>query len=185
MLELTEMEKMRRQIGITQTELARRAGVSQSLIARIEAGKVDPKFSKVKRIYETLKVLGRGKTLTAADVMTKGIKSVSSRDSVEKAAFLMRRNDISQLPVEDEGVFVGSISEKDVLDRVADEARLEELSLTPVNEVMKPAFPEVTKDTPLMLLSSLLDYNRAVLVKDNGKTVGIVSPSDLLKLVHR
>ncbi len=185
MWDLGEVEKMRKHIGLTQTQLAEKAGVSQSLIARIESGKVDPKLSKVKSIFQALKELGKGKGLTAKDVMSEGIKFVSARDSVEKAAALMRKHDISQLPVREGSRFVGSISERDVLDRVANGSNLEELSLTPVSEVMKPCFPEVTHNTPLMAISSLLDYSPAALVRDRGKAVGIVSRSDLLKLVHR
>ncbi len=184
MWDLKEMRELRRRLGITQTRLAEESGVSQSLIARIEAGKVDPRFSKVRKIYETLKRLDVA-DLKAEDLMSRGLKFVVSTDSVEKAAAIMRKNDISQLPVFQDGTVVGSITEKDVLNRVANGSHLEELSLTPVKEVMRSAFPEVTKDTPLMLLSSLLEFDQAVLVKDRGKPVGIITRSDLLKLIHR
>jgi len=183
---LSEIEKMRRQVGVTQTKLAEEAGVSQSLIARIEAGKVDPKYSKVEKIFTALKRLSKGKVLLARDVMSKGVVHVKSRDSVEKAAEIMRKKDISQLPVlDDNNVIVGSITEEDVLDRVAKGTRLEELSLTLVDEIMRESLPEVTKDTPVPLISSLLEYSPAVLVKDRGKTLGIIARSDMLKLVHR
>jgi len=37
--ELEEVKKIRKKLGLTQTELANRAGVSQSLIAKIEKQK--------------------------------------------------------------------------------------------------------------------------------------------------
>src|SRR3989338_3454114 len=48
--ELSEIGKRRRRLGVTQTQLAKLAGVSQSLIAKIEAGKVYPHFFKFNRL---------------------------------------------------------------------------------------------------------------------------------------
>ena len=44
-------------MGLTQTDLAKKANVSQSLIAKIESGKIDPTFTKTKKIFETLSYL--------------------------------------------------------------------------------------------------------------------------------
>ncbi len=40
-----ELRARREALGIKQTELAKRAGISQSMVARIEAGNVDPRIS--------------------------------------------------------------------------------------------------------------------------------------------
>ena len=50
-----QLKKIRVQLGITQSELARVAGVSQSLIAKLESGLVDPSFSTMKAISEALR----------------------------------------------------------------------------------------------------------------------------------
>ncbi|MFQ5647816.1 MAG: helix-turn-helix transcriptional regulator, partial [Candidatus Aenigmatarchaeota archaeon] len=42
MQEITEIRKIRKKLGLTQSQLAQEARVSQSLIAKIEAGKLDP-----------------------------------------------------------------------------------------------------------------------------------------------
>src|SRR5687767_16022587 len=52
--EIDEVRLLRRQLGLTQQELARMAGVSQSLIAKIERGLVQPSYSNVKRLVEAL-----------------------------------------------------------------------------------------------------------------------------------
>ena len=52
--ELEEIKKIRKKLELTQTELADRAGVSQSLIAKIEAGRIDPTYSKTKKIFAAL-----------------------------------------------------------------------------------------------------------------------------------
>ncbi|MHA1431033.1 MAG: helix-turn-helix domain-containing protein, partial [Candidatus Freyarchaeota archaeon] len=45
-----DIKRLRKKVGLTQTELAEKAGVSQSLIARIESGSVDPRLSTLQRI---------------------------------------------------------------------------------------------------------------------------------------
>src|SRR3989338_4468360 len=55
--ELHEIKKIRKSLALTQTDLAKMANVSQSLIAKIESGKIDPTFTKTKKIFETLHLL--------------------------------------------------------------------------------------------------------------------------------
>ena len=44
-----ELKARRETLGIRQTQLALRAGISQSMVARIEAGSVDPRTSTLKK----------------------------------------------------------------------------------------------------------------------------------------
>ena len=46
--------KLRMQRKLTQAEVARSAGLSQSLIARVELGGIDPKLSTAKKILYAL-----------------------------------------------------------------------------------------------------------------------------------
>lgn len=48
------IKEQRKRLDLTQNQLAKMAGVSQSLVAKIEAGSIDAAYSKVKRIIETL-----------------------------------------------------------------------------------------------------------------------------------
>ena len=43
--ELSEIKEIRKKFNLTQTQLANVSGVSQSLIAKIEAGRLDPTYS--------------------------------------------------------------------------------------------------------------------------------------------
>jgi transcriptional regulator with XRE-family HTH domain len=45
---------LRTRLRMTQTELAARAGITQSHLVGIESGKTDPRLSTVKRLYEAL-----------------------------------------------------------------------------------------------------------------------------------
>jgi transcriptional regulator with XRE-family HTH domain len=47
---MTELTRARHVAGISQRELARRAGVPQSTVGRIEAGLLDPRIGTVERL---------------------------------------------------------------------------------------------------------------------------------------
>lgn len=48
------IRRVREDAGITQSELARRMGTNQAVIARLERGGVDPKLSTIDRINRAL-----------------------------------------------------------------------------------------------------------------------------------
>jgi predicted transcriptional regulator len=48
---------------------------------------------------------------------------------------------------------------------------------------MEEAFPQVTEDAPLPLISSLLQTYPAVLVAAKGTVVGIITKGDLLRML--
>jgi predicted transcriptional regulator len=50
---------------------------------------------------------------------------------------------------------------------------------------MEDVFPTVNEDTPITVISSLLQYSQAVLVTKKGYTRGIVTKADLLKFVSK
>jgi len=54
-----ELQKTRESIGVSQTDLARRAGVSQMLVSSIEAGKRPFTVNSREKIYSALAALGR------------------------------------------------------------------------------------------------------------------------------
>ena len=45
---------LRRKLNLTQKQLAKLSGVSQSLIAKIESNRIDPSYSKVVSIFHAL-----------------------------------------------------------------------------------------------------------------------------------
>jgi transcriptional regulator, XRE family len=56
---IEEIGKMRKNLGISQKELARTCGVSQSYIARMEKGSINPTYDKIRKIYDYLSVFSR------------------------------------------------------------------------------------------------------------------------------
>ncbi len=181
--ELSEIGKLRKKLGITQSELARISGISQSLIARVESNTVDPRYSKIARIFRALNEL-RGKGITASRIMSRNVVSVQLTDSIEKAAERMKKHNVSQMPVFDGKKIVGSISEDIILEQIAKGADIHELSRKRVEEFLDDSFPVVSVNTPLSTISVLLEYNKAVLVVKRGEIKGIITNADLLKVVH-
>lgn len=179
--EIKDIARKRKFLGLTQTELARLAGVSQSLIAKIEAGKTETSYSKAKAIFDTLERLRLKGTKRASDVMVKDIISVYSDDTVERAVNLMNEHAISQMPVFEKGAIVGSISERILVKLVSNGHSFQKLLKGKVRDVMNDSFPTVAEDTPVELLSSLLNFYPAVLVTRKDKAMGLVTRSDLLR----
>src|SRR3989344_5255319 len=102
--DLKGIEKIRKMYGLTQHELAKRAGVSQSLIAKIEAERIDPTYSKTKRILDTLNSLAEEKDMKAEEIMNRKIISARPEDSIKTVIEKMKKYEISQLPIINEHV---------------------------------------------------------------------------------
>lgn len=169
---------LRRQAGLTQAGLADKAGVSQSLVAKVESGKLEPGYAAVQRIFAALEEAKGGKEPQAGDVMRKNITSLHPGDSVRKAAAEMRRHAFSQLPVMEGGVVVGLVTESILLDALAaGRAKV-------VKEVMAEAPPIVPRNASAGALAALLKLSPIVLVQEGGKVVGLVAKADLLEKLY-
>lgn len=180
--DLSEIKKVRRIHGLTQSGLAKLAGVSQSLIAKVESGRIDPTYSNVRRIFSVTEGLARGKEGLASDVMARRIISCSSGDSVSSAVGRMRAHGISQLPVIDHGALVGLVSESDLLELLAEG---KDISRTRISGVMQDSPPIVSGKTPVRALIDLLRYSPIVLVADGARFEGVVTKSDILMAKQR
>lgn len=180
MLEIERIGKTRKQLGLTQKQLASMAGVSQSLIAKIESGRIDPAYSKVMQILSALDTEQKKGKKTAGQIMTAHVLSVAPSDSLEKTVKLMRDKDISQLPVFDSGKSVGSISDSRIVELVSERGQIKSLT---VAEVMLESFPVIPADSFVDVVAELLRHYRAVLVGKSGKIAGIITKADLLKAV--
>ena len=178
---LNEIKRMREKLGITQKDLAKESRVSQSMIAKIEAEKIVPGYENAKQIFLALENFTNQKSLKAKDVMKTKIKMINKDDTLKKAIAIMKESGISQLPVLDEGKTIGVLSEKNIIDALNKDIKLN--SKTKVEELMDDTLPSVSEETPIKLLSDLLDHNQAVLISKSGRIIGIVTKSDLLKTV--
>lgn len=169
------IRQLREEAGLSQSELARLAKVSQAHIAKIEGEKVDPRMSTVNRILLILKTKRSMSSKKCTDIMHKSVISVSPDESVSKAIKIMHRMGISQMPVMRGQVQIGSIGETTIMrnfDRNIKRLR--------VRDVIDRPFPVVDAGDTIDVLPSLLDLHGAVLVSEKGRIKGIITKSDLL-----
>ena len=179
--DLAEIRIIRKQIGWTQRELATATGLSQSFINKIERNEADPGYRTAKKIFQTLRhAVDRRKTIdkckTALDVMALNVESVSTNQTVEDARKLMLKNDYSQVPVIDNGLVKGSITDRMLMSLDAGD-----MKSTKVRGVMERKFPIVDPDTKVETLRYLLYEYAAVLVNRGSRQYGIVTKHDLLR----
>ena len=176
--ELSEIKEMRKKFGLTQSELAKRANVSQSLIAKIESGRIDPTYTNVKKILAALNDLGKKSQLKAKDVMSSKMISVRPDETITEAIKKMKKLGISQMPVIDEHRSIGLVSESIILDSIGKNVKR-------IEEIMDDAPPIISEKTTIDVVASLLRFAPLILVSENGKLKGVITKSDVLAKAYR
>jgi len=171
------LKRLRAEAGLTQRQLAELVGVSQAHIAKIEKEKVDPRLSTVNKI---LHVLTQGEGKKCSEVMTRRVISARADDTVLKVSQIMMKSAISQLPVVDGEKVIGTVTEEGIVrnlsSAIADER---------VERIMQAPLPSVPEDTGISIIRPLLEDHYGVLVVRKGEVVGIITRSDLLKVVSK
>jgi len=177
-----DIKKLRLDLDLTQHELAVRAGVSQPLIARIEAGDVDPRLSTLRKIFNAFDA-ARKEKIQVVDIMHTPVIHTNSDSSIEEAARIMEEHGFSQMPVIDNGVPVGNISTDQIVRSMTDQD-LRKVSHLLVRNIMGDSFPTISPKTDVNTVSRILEENPAVLVLEKGKVVGMVTKHDIMKMLR-
>ena len=185
---IEEIGKMRKNLGISQKELARTCGVSQSYIARMEKGSINPTYDKIRKIYDYLSVFSKKAEsfdLIASKIMSKSVITCHFNDPIISALNTMREKGYSQLPVVNgENKIMGTITEADVNEILLKGTPIESLKNLSVRKVMGPALPQMPMNTPVSVIYPILRFSNAVIVMDGGELKGIISKADILKAVE-
>lgn len=176
--ELEEIKMLRKKLGITQSDLAKLVNVSQSFIAKLESGLIEPSYTKTKKIFEVLVSFKEEKEPKAEQLMVKKIISLRPNEKVDEAIRLMRKHAISQIPVVERSHVLGIVSEAAIINNIGkDVASLE------LKDIMEETPPIISRNSSMSLVGDLLKHYPIILVSNKGKLEGLITKADLLKKV--
>ncbi len=126
------IKRLREDRGISQQKLAETIDISQAHIAKIENEKVNPTLSTINKI---MSVLEENQKIKCKKIMKKNIISVKLDTKVSEAIRLMKNFEISQIPVIEKSICLGSITEKGIINNMGKNPKR-----TMVKDIMEKPF---------------------------------------------
>ena len=175
----SKIKNLRKEADLTQTKLASLAGVSQSLIARIEKNDIDPRISTLTKILKAI-YSAKEPEQKIIEFATRDVIRIKSKENLSKAAFIMSEKGISQLIiVDDDDKIIGSIREKSLTQNLLEKGTT--ILDDKIENYLDDPFPEISMSTPLEEIKSLLLETDALILIDKGNLVGIVTKADIIK----
>ena len=116
--------------------------------------------------------------LKIKEIMTTDVRSISATDSISEAANIMKQLDVGAVPVVDNNLLVGIITDRDlVLRAVAQDKNPDERVSTIMTKDVTSVDPEMDVHKVADLMAS--KQIRRVPIVENGRLVGIVSIGDM------
>jgi len=118
-------------------------------------------------------------SLKVRDAMTSPVISAGPRDSIRDIQYLMRDNNITGVPIVEEGRLVGLVSMGLVI-QALDSGRIEQSA----GELMTRMVISLEDDMPLAFATTYFNrysYGRFPVLNRDGVLVGIVSASDIIR----
>ena len=174
---LKTIKEERKKLNMTQKQLATVTGVSTSMINQIESGRCKPSYDTAKKIFECLaRAEGQASTRTAGDICSKKIVMLTPNDTINDAGKKMEEKKIDQIPIFDGNKLKGLIT----INIVAENTEKKD---TKIKNVMEPKPPVLDSETPANAVSQLTRISGCVLVEKNDKIVGIITATDILKMM--
>jgi len=106
------------------------------------------------------------------------IVTIDCEKTVLEAINTIKTLNISQIPVTQQGMIIGKITESDILDAVMENPSTKSSS---VKAIMTPTFPFVDLNTSIDKISAMINKdNTAVLVEDTGGKIEIITQYDII-----
>ncbi|SIO16666.1 pyridoxal-phosphate dependent enzyme [Algoriphagus halophilus] len=120
---------------------------------------------------------------TARDIISgrKGsyhLVSTLKTDSVRNAIGLMNKTSVSQIPVMENEEVVGCLTDNKLLAKIIENPELKDAK---VSDVMEESMHFVALDSTLDVLSSMVEKEKAVLVRDENNQIHIITKHDILE----
>ena len=174
--DISYLKKIRKQLNLTQHKFAKESQVSQSMIAKIESGKLDPTYSYVKKIEKAIENLTKHHEKEAKDIMHKNIISIAKNEKILNILPLFSKHNISQIPIIENKRLIGLISESSLINNLD-----KNLQNKKAEDIMEESPPIITKNTKIQAILALLKFYPILIIQDSGKLVGIITKADIIK----
>lgn len=111
----------------------------------------------------------------------KHLVTITPINPVSQAILLMNQYGISQIPVMEDGEFVGSLTDNHLFAQLLENPELKEL---PVKNIMEKPFPEVPANTSIADVSKLFNEKApAVIVRYDKDKFHIITKQDVIKAI--
>jgi len=176
--EIADIKRIRKKLGLTQEELAQRAGISQSMIAKIESGSLEPSYSNAQKIFRAIDEQSLKEEMKAEHLMNDKIIWANPEDKIEAVVAKMKTHGFSQLPVIKNNAVEGLVTETDILESILRKKAAK------VSDIMESPPPIVSADASSSAVIHLLKYYPLVLVSKKGKISGIITKTDIITKMH-
>lgn len=123
--------------------------------------------------------------LTARSILAKRsnqeVITLDCEKTITEAINIMKTLSISQLPVTQQGMVVGKVTESNILDSLLENPSLKS---SPVKEIMTASLPFVDLNTSIDKISSMINKdNSAVLVEDEQGKFEIITQYDIIEAI--
>ncbi len=179
--ELKSIQIRRNRLNLTQKELAGYVNVSQSLIAKLEAGKLEPSYSVACKIFRFFEEYNNFEEKLCKDLMTKKVFFVDVNDKIESAVKAMKNKGISQIPIKENNEVIGLISESNLYSLLEKGDNIDHIFSMRCGDVMGNSLPVLDERTPISYVLPLLKFYSGILLSSENKKkiVGILTKSNL------
>ena len=108
--------------------------------------------------------------------------TVESHELISEVIRLMNEEGVDQVPVIENGDFVGSVSDGTVLETLINNP---EMTKKPVKEIMNSPFPFVAPSETIEVMSKMITKDqKALLIRDENNNAHIITQSDLLQAIN-
>lgn len=171
---LRDIARLRKKAGLTQKELASKVGIKPPTMNKIEKGRLQPSYKIVCQIFAVLRNHLETDEKKLDDIITKDVLMATPKWTIEKAINEMSKHDYGQIPVQDGGRIIGTITERSLSRYVLRGGRTD----VSVVDAMDDPLPQLPGQTSVRVAESLFYMYPGVLVVDSKGVVGIVTRAD-------
>jgi CBS domain-containing protein len=149
---------------------AKKKYLGKASISVISNAKTCP---NIRRLYKERMI-----ALKIREIMTTDVRTVSANDSISEAANIMKQLDVGAIPVLDNQILVGIITDRDLVLRAVAEGKNSEER---VSTIMTKDITSVNPDMDVHKVADLMASKqiRRLPIVENGSLVGIVSIGDM------